>query len=111
MSRNTVRRVEVASPVEDEKLKKRLYDMFRVLMSDNVKARIMMSDGTYLKTVPKEGEEIVNSQEYFYQEAYKRLEDKQARQEQLKINREAGKSKKSSKTSKSSRTRKTVKNS
>ncbi|MDE6666296.1 MAG: polyphosphate kinase 1 [Ruminococcus sp.] len=90
MSRNTIRRVEVAVPVEDEKLKKRLWDMFRVLMSDNVKARTMMSDGTYLHVVRKEGENPVNSQEFFYKEAYQRLEDKQNRQEQMKTNREKG---------------------
>lgn len=80
MSRNTIRRVEVAIPVEDEKLKKRLWDMFTVLMSDNVKARTMMSDGTYLHVVRKEGEEAVNSQEVFYNEACRRLENKQNRQ-------------------------------
>lgn len=90
MSRNTIRRVEVAVPVEDEKIRKRLWDMFRVLMSDNVKARTMMSDGTYLHVVRKEGEESVNSQEIFYREAYQRLEDKQNRQEQMRINREKG---------------------
>lgn len=90
MSRNTIRRVEVAVPVEDEKLKKRLWDMFRVLMSDNVKARTMMSDGTYLHVVRKEDEEPVNSQEIFYKEAYQRLESKQSKQEQMRINREKG---------------------
>ena len=80
MSRNTIRRVEVAIPVEGEKLKKRLWDMFTVLMSDNVKARTMMSDGTYLHVVRKEGEEAVNSQEVFYNEACRRLENKQNRQ-------------------------------
>lgn len=90
MSRNTIRRVEVAVPVEDEKIRKRLWDMFRVLMSDNVKARTMMSDGTYLHVVRKDDEESVNSQEIFYREAYQRLEDKQNRQEQMRINREKG---------------------
>ncbi|MDE5583005.1 MAG: polyphosphate kinase 1 [Ruminococcus sp.] len=88
MSRNTVRRVEVAVPVEDERLKKRLWEMFCTLMKDNVKARAMMSDGTYMHVVPKENEEIVNSQELFYRQAYQRLEDKQKRQEQLRKNRE-----------------------
>ena len=87
MSRNTIRRVEVAAPVEDERLKKRIRDMFTVLMKDNVKARIMNSDGTYVHAERKDGEEPLNSQEYLYAEAYKRLEDKKARQEQLRINR------------------------
>lgn len=87
MSRNTIRRVEVAAPVEDERLKKRIRDMFAVMMRDNVKARIMQNDGTYIHAERKDGEEILNSQEYFCDEAYKRLEDKKARQEQMRINR------------------------
>lgn len=87
MSRNTIRRVEVAAPVEDERLKKRIRDMFTVLMKDNVKARVMNSDGTYVHAERKDGEEPLNSQEYLYAEAYKRLEDKKARQEQMRINR------------------------
>lgn len=91
MSRNTIRRVEVAAPVEDEKLKKRIRDMFHTLMRDNVKARIMLSDGNYVRANARRAtDEPLNSQEFFYDEAYKRLEDKQARQEQLRINREKG---------------------
>ncbi len=84
MSRNTVRRVEVAAPIEDERLKKRIRSMFSVLMSDNVKARVMLPDGNYVHVERKEGEEALNSQEYFYEEAYRRLEEKAARQERMK---------------------------
>ena len=107
MSRNTVRRVEVAAPIEDERLKKRIRDMFNVLMNDNVKARIMLSDGNYVHTERKENEQILNAQEYLYDEAYRRFEEKQAKQERMRENREkssaktsAGKKSKSSKTSK-----------
>ncbi len=88
MSRNTVRRVEVATPIENDKIKKRLWEMFRVMMSDNVKARIMQSDGTYIHVEQADNEESVNSQEFFYEQAYKNIDDKQKRQEQLRINRE-----------------------
>ena len=98
MSRNTIRRVEVATPVENDKLKQKLWKMFCILMKDNVKARIMMNDGTYLHVVPKENEEIINSQEFFYEQAYKNLEIKQNRQEQLRINRESSTTKKKTKT-------------
>ncbi len=84
MSRNTVRRVEVAVPIEDERLKKRIRAMFGILMRDNVKARVMLPDGNYVHAERKEGEEAVNSQEYFYEEAYRRLEEKAARQERMK---------------------------
>ncbi|MBP3310581.1 MAG: polyphosphate kinase 1 [Ruminococcus sp.] len=94
MTRNTIRRVEVAAPVEDEKLKKRIRDMFRILMSDNVKAREMLSDGTYVHVERRDGEEPLNSQEYFYDEAYRRLEEKKNRQERMRKNREKGAAKK-----------------
>lgn len=84
MSRNTVRRVEVAAPIEDERLKKRIRSMFSILMSDNVKARVMLPDGNYVHVERKEGEEALNSQEYFYEEAYRRLEEKAVRQERMK---------------------------
>ena len=90
MTRNTIRRVEVAAPIENEKLKKRINEMFRILMSDNVKAREMQSDGTYVHVQPDEGDDLLSSQEYFYDEAYTRLEEKQKRQELMKKNREKG---------------------
>lgn len=99
MSRNTIRRVEVAAPVEDERLKKRIREMFSVLMHDNVKARIMQNDGTYIRAERSENEEELNSQEYFYEEAYKKLADKKARQERMRVNRQKGAAKRTKKTS------------
>ena len=93
MSRNTIRRVEVAAPVEDERLKKRIREMFSVIMRDNTKARIMLSDGTYIRE-RRNSDIPFNSQEYFYEEAYKALENKSTRQEQLRKNREKGTEKK-----------------
>lgn len=93
MSRNTVRRVEVAAPIEDERLRRRIREMFRIFMKDNAKARIMLSDGSYIHE-RRNPDTPFNSQEYFYEEAYKRLEDRSARQEQMKINREKGAKKK-----------------
>ena len=47
MTRNTLRRVEVAAPIENEKLKKLLLDMFDVMLRDNQKARVELPDTTY----------------------------------------------------------------
>ena len=88
MSRNTIRRVEVAAPIEDERLKKRIREMFNILMKDNVKARIMLSDGTYIHAECNEGDEKINSQEYFYDEAYRRLDEKIKKQERMSVLRE-----------------------
>ncbi|WP_183327806.1 polyphosphate kinase 1 [Catenisphaera adipataccumulans] len=47
MTRNTEKRVEVACPIYDEKLKKRVLEYFKLQLRDNIKARQMQSDGTY----------------------------------------------------------------
>ena len=71
MTRNTVKRVEVAAPVYSEELRQRIREMFNIMMHDNVKARQLQSDGNYYRVEPKEGEELINSQEYFFNESYK----------------------------------------
>ena len=76
MTRNTIRRVEVAAPVYDEAIKERLIHMFNIMLSDNVKARIMSDDGNYYRKDVKEGETRINSQEYFYDEAIKKAQQK-----------------------------------
>lgn len=68
MTRNTVKRVEVAAPVYSERLKKRLQDLFDLMLSDNKKARKEDAKGTY-SVVECKGQPI-NSQEFLYQEAY-----------------------------------------
>lgn len=93
MSRNTIRRVEVAAPIEDERLRKRIREMFRILMKDNAKARIMLSDGTYIHE-RRNPDSPLNSQEYFYEEAYKRLEDKSSKAERLRTTKEKAAAKK-----------------
>lgn len=71
MTRNTLRRVEVGVPVYDPALKDRIRRMFRIMLRDNVKARVQMPDGNYVRVEQKEGEEPLNSQEYFFEEAYR----------------------------------------
>ena len=63
MTRNTTRRVEVAAPVYDADIRERVLHIFRVLMADNVKARIQMADGQYVR-VKTEGEPLI-AQSYF----------------------------------------------
>ncbi|RHQ96127.1 polyphosphate kinase 1 [Peptoclostridium sp. AF21-18] len=72
MSRNTMRRVEVATPILDPDIKKRILEDFAIMYTDNVKARKLLKDGTY-KHVKQEGAPL-NSQEYFFERAYKELE-------------------------------------
>lgn len=68
MTRNTLHRVEIAAPIYDSKVKKRILDMFSVMMKDNVKARIQQNNGSYIHAAG--GDYLLNSQEYFYDGAY-----------------------------------------
>ena len=76
MTRNTVKRVEVAAPVYSQALKSRLQGMFDLMLSDNKKARVENADGKY--TLVKCEGEPVNSQEALYQEAYDRAAERMA---------------------------------
>ena len=68
MTRNTVRRVEVAAPVLDEKLKERLDWMFETMMNDDEKGKRLTEKGTYADRSLNETK--LNSQEMFYAMAY-----------------------------------------
>ena len=72
MTRNTLRRVEVAAPIENEKLKKLLLDMFDVMLHDNQKARVELPDTTYAmaSALELQNDPPLNAQEYFYDKAY-----------------------------------------
>lgn len=73
MTRNTLRRVEVAVPIYDEDIKHRIRNMFDIMMKDDKKGKEQNSSGIYcerLINTPK-----LDSQEYFYQEAYKKEAD------------------------------------
>ena len=71
MTRNTVRRVEVAAPVYDERLQNKLQDMFDIMLADNQKARYLDAEGNYHRVINEEAP--LNSQEYFYAQAYHEL--------------------------------------
>ena len=75
MTRNTVRRVEVAAPVEDIRLKECLLKDFRIMLNDNVQARKMNPDGNYTRI--RNDKEPFSAQEYFYEEAYKKAGKKE----------------------------------
>ena len=69
MTRNTVRRVEVASPIYDPEIAQRLEEMFITMLSDNQKARVEDNEGNYA-LVYKAEDTPLNSQDFFYQAAY-----------------------------------------
>ena len=68
MTRNTLRRVEVAAPIEDPDIRMQIQEMFVTMLSDNRKAWIMNNKGNY-KIEPSDNAPL-NSQEVFLQQAY-----------------------------------------
>lgn len=69
MTRNTLRRVEVASPVMDADIRARILAMFDTMLRDNMQAREMDAQGQYHRLTPGEREPL-SSQEYFFKQAY-----------------------------------------
>ena len=68
MTRNTIRRVEVAAPILDEKLKERLDWMFETMMNDDEKGKRLTETGNYADR--NRNDVRLNSQEIFYAMAY-----------------------------------------
>ena len=65
MPRNLYRRVETLFPIEDETIKNAIRDeILNIHLKDNVKARLMLSDGSYEPVKKGEKEESFNSQEW-----------------------------------------------
>ena len=91
MTRNTEKRVEVACPVLDEKIRRQINHDLKVMLSDNVKARVMQKDGTYTKRKLKDESsgKMIDSQAVFMEEALKAAEEVQ-KKEQAKAQKKSG---------------------
>lgn len=75
MPRNLYRRVEVVFPIADGRLRDRLiHEVLGVSLQDNVKARLLKSDGSYVLRTPRHGETRVRSQSVFIQRSLERQE-------------------------------------
>ncbi|MDO5702356.1 MAG: polyphosphate kinase 1, partial [Lachnospiraceae bacterium] len=72
MPRNLDRRVEIVFPVEQEELKEEVKHILNTQFEDNVKAHILMPDGSYEK-IDRRGKVRVNSQDQFMKEAWDRI--------------------------------------
>lgn len=68
MTRNTERRIEVACPIDNPALSRRISCSLERMLEDNEKAWDLLPDGNYKKRAAA-AEERFNSQEYFIQEA------------------------------------------
>ena len=68
MPRNLDRRVEIIFPVLEDSLKEKAIHILDVELKDNVKARVLESDGNYVR-IDKRGKSLINSQRVFVEEA------------------------------------------
>ena len=73
MTRNTLKRVEVAAPIRSEELKERIINIFDLMLQDTSAARLMLPDGNYKRL--REGADNLCAQEELYDMAYKNAEN------------------------------------
>jgi polyphosphate kinase len=66
MPRNLDRRVEILVPITNPILKSQVKKILLTYLSDNTKARLLNSDGSYSKLFPKSNSNRINSQESFF---------------------------------------------
>ena len=78
MERNSFHRVEAVFPVETKGMKEHVQDIIDTFAKDNVKARILQPDGSYIP-VPA-GEPVWDAQEEFLAEAARRRKRRAAEQ-------------------------------
>ena len=74
MTRNTEHRVEIAFPVLDPTCRALVHEYMGMQLRDNVKARSLTSDGTWVPVERAEGEKPFNSQEALLDRAYRNAE-------------------------------------
>lgn len=65
-TRNLDRRVEILFPIQEPRYVHHIRDeILAIYLADNVKARLMQSDGSYIRVSPEAGEPLINAQEWF----------------------------------------------
>lgn len=91
MTRNTEHRVEIAFPVLDPTCRALVHEYMGMQLRDNVKARSLTSDGTWVPVERHEGERPFNSQEALLERAYRNAETaaQQRAQEKERVAEEA----------------------
>lgn len=91
MTRNTEHRVEIAFPVLDPTCRALVHEYMGMQLRDNVKARSLTSDGTWVPVERAEDEKPFNSQEALLERAYRNAEAaaQQRAQEKERVAEEA----------------------
>ncbi|MCL2183321.1 MAG: polyphosphate kinase 1 [Chitinispirillia bacterium] len=90
MTRNTMKRVEIAGPILDEQAKARINGMIDLVLRDNVKARRLRSDGYYEK-IPHGSGEPVDSQETLMRKAWECIEHAKQQEKTVAVEKKINK--------------------
>ncbi|WP_456279280.1 RNA degradosome polyphosphate kinase [Bacillus sp. AK128] len=77
MTRNMEKRVEILFPIFDQSIKKRIFNILAIQLEDNVKAREQDPFGDYHYVIRKEKDQLINSQNYLYEQSYQVLDDEE----------------------------------
>ncbi len=77
MTRNMEKRVELLFPIYDGGIKKRLQKILKIMLEDNMKARVQDSDGNYHYVKREKGEKPIDSQQELFSMAYTVGEDEE----------------------------------
>ena len=63
MERNLFKRVETCFPIENDKWAERVKEELDLYLADNCQSWILQRDGSYIKSEPKKGEDVINAQQ------------------------------------------------
>ena len=99
MERNFDRRVEILYPIENSAIKEDIIELLKLYLNDNVKTRVLKSDGTYYRKragefVIKSGrnlhknDDLINIQEYFVNKVKKQHLDEIKKEHRKKIKKQ-----------------------
>ena len=78
MTRNTSKRVEIACPIEDKRIKERILEDLEVMLHDDIKGRRINSNGDYEHI---QQSRHTNAQEFFQERAIKESEELERKEE------------------------------
>ncbi|RME92701.1 MAG: polyphosphate kinase 1 [Candidatus Hydrogenedentota bacterium] len=84
MPRNFNRRIEVMWPIEDSMIRQKIDEIKDTYLKDNVKARIMQPDGTYIRRQDKEKNKV-NAQEIFIEKTREKLSAREKKSDKKKV--------------------------
>lgn len=80
MYRNLLARVETVAPIEERKLRERIWEIFTIMLSDRRQAWEMQPDGTYTQYQPSKPEEQIGTQKRLMEMTARRAEEARRRQ-------------------------------